>query len=80
MLCLEVDDSETLTWCVDAAFDARADMRIHASSVFALGRSIISRSSIQKRNACISVESETNGADDKIEKIAWTKKFADHQG
>ena len=57
------------------------DMRSHASSIFTLGKgSIISGSSIQKRNARSSRESEINGVDEKISNIKWTKKFVDHQG
>ena len=41
---------------------------------------MISGSSIQKRNARSSKESEINGVDDNISKIVWTKKFVDHQG
>ena len=44
--------------------------------LFALEKiSIISGSSIQKRNARRSTESEINGVDDKISKIVWTKKL-----
>ena len=81
MLCLEVYDSKTLTWYVDAAFAVNAGMRTDAGSVFMLGkRFIISVSSIQKRNSSSSTESVINGADDNILKVAWTKKFIDHQG
>ena len=79
-LCLEVVDSKTLTWYVDAAFAVHADMRSHTGSIFTLGKgSIISGSSVQKRNARSSTESEINGVDDKIAKIIWTKKFVDAQ-
>ena len=48
---------------------------------FTLGRgSILTGSSIQKRNARSSKGSEKNGVNDKISKIVWTKKFVDHQG
>ena len=66
---------------MDAAFAVHAGMRSHTGSIFTLGKgSIISGSSIQKRNARSSRESEINGVDDKIAKIIWTKKFVDHQG
>ena len=80
-LCLEVNDSKTSTWHAGAAFAAHAGMRSCIGSAFTLGKgSITSGSSAQKRNTRSSVESETNGADEKIAKIAWTKKFADAQG
>ena len=81
MLCLEVDESKTLTWYVDAAFAAHAEMRSHSGSIFTLGKgSIISGSSIQKRNVSTYRKSEINGADDTFSKIMWTKKLVDHQG
>ena len=49
-------------------------------SFFSPTGSIISGSSIQKRNARSSNESEINRVDDKIAKIIWTKKVVDHQG
>ena len=64
-----------------AAFPVHADVIIHIGSIFALSKgSIITGSSIQRRNACSSRESEIKGVDDNISKIAWTKKFVDHQG
>ena len=65
---------------MDAAFAVHADMRSHTGSIFMLGKgSIISGSSVQKRNARSYMESEINGVDDKIAKIIWTKKFVDAQ-
>ena len=65
---------------MDAAFAVHADMRSHTGSIFTLGKgSINSGSSVQKRNARSSRESEINGVDDKIAKIIWTKKFVDAQ-
>ena len=80
VFCLGVDDSRTLTWCKGASFAACADIRSHASSVFTLLKgSIASGSLIQKRKAHRSRWSKTNGADDNVSKITWTKKFGSHQ-
>ena len=47
MLCLEVDESSALTWCVDAAFAACSDVRSYVGSIFALVKeSIISGSDV----------------------------------
>ena len=80
VLCLEVDGRNTLFWCVDVAFSVHVDIRSYANSVFTLGKGpITSGSSIQKRNARRSAQSETNSVDDDISKLAWIK-FVDHQG
>ena len=80
MLYLEVDDSEALTGHADTTFGLHGDMRSYTGSTFVLGkRSNINGSSIQKRNMRSSAESEMSDKDDKITKIVWTKKLADHQ-
>ena len=77
VLCLEIDESETLTWCAHASFSMCADMRSHAGSIFTLGKWSITTST-QKRSARGSVESEINGLDDKTSKIMWNIMFIVH--
>ena len=51
-------------------------MKGHTGSIFSLGhRRIDTGSTEQKINSRSSTEAELVGADDKISKIAWTKKF-----
>ena len=70
-LCIEIDDSCTMTWHIDASFASHSDMRSHTGSILMLRKgSMISGSSVQKRNARSSAESELNGVDDKISKIS----------
>ena len=52
ILTLEADDTQTLTWYVDAAFAVHPDMKGHTGMVFTLGKGAISSSSTkQKFNA-----------------------------
>ena len=80
-MTLEADDSQTLTWYIDAAFGVHPDMKSHTGATFSLGKgSIISESTKQKVNSRSSTEAELVGVDDKISKILWTKRFIEHQG
>jgi hypothetical protein len=49
VLTLEVNDTSTLTWCIDAAFAAHADMEGHAGSVFAVGKGAVASSSATQK-------------------------------
>jgi hypothetical protein len=52
VLTLEADDTQTLTWYVDAAFAVHHDMRSHTGSTFSLGKGmIVSDSTKQKVNS-----------------------------
>ena len=80
ILTLEADDTQILTWYVDAAFAVHPDMKSHTGMVFTLGKgAIISSSTKQKVNARSSTESELIASDDKLGKIISTKKFMEHQ-
>jgi hypothetical protein len=81
ILTLEADDENTLTWYVDAAFAAHADMKSHTGSVFTMGKgAIASGSSKQKVNSRSSTESEIVAMDDRLSKVLWTKRFLEWQG
>jgi hypothetical protein len=76
VLKLEANDTNTLTWYIDAAFTVHTDMKSHTGVVFTMGKgAIISSSRKQKVNSRSSTESELIGVDDKITKILWTKRF-----
>jgi hypothetical protein len=80
VLKLEADDTNTLTWYIDAAFAVHADMKSHTGAVFTMGKgAIIGSSTKQKVNSRSSTESELIGVDDKIAKILWTKRFLEWQ-
>ena len=81
VLTLEADDTQTLTWYVDAAFAVHADMRSHTGSTFSLGKGmIISDSTKQKVNSRSFTEAELIGVDDRISKVLWAKRFMECQG
>jgi hypothetical protein len=70
VLMLEADDTNILTWYIDAAFAVHADMKSHTGAVFTMGKGdIISSSTKQKVNSRSSTEFELIGVDDKIAKI-----------
>jgi hypothetical protein len=80
VLTLEADDSNTLTWYIDAAFAVHADMKSHTGSIFTMGKgAITSGSTKQKINTRSSTESELIGVDDRISKVLWTKRFVEWQ-
>jgi hypothetical protein len=80
VLTLEADDTNTLTWYIDAAFAVHADMKSHTGAVFTMGKgAIMSGSTKQKVNSRSSTESELIGVDDKIAKILWAKRFLEWQ-
>jgi hypothetical protein len=80
VLKLEANDTNTLTWYIDAAFTVHADMKSHTGAVFTMGKgAIIGSSTKQKVNSRSSTESNLIGVDDKIAKILWTKRFLEWQ-
>jgi hypothetical protein len=81
VLTLEADDTQTMSWYIDAAFAVHADMKSHTSAVFTMGKgAILSDSLKQKVNSRSSTESEIVGVDDEIHKVVWAKRFVEHQG
>jgi len=38
ILTLEADDTQTLTWFIDAAFSVHTDMKSHMGAIFTLGK------------------------------------------
>eukprot|EP00957_Ditylum_brightwellii_P174123 13257467-Ditylum_brightwellii.AAC.1 len=81
VLTLEADDSQTLTWHIDASFTVHVDMKSHIGAMFTLGKGAISSNSTkQKVNACSTSELELVSVDDKIGNVIWTKKFIEYQG
>jgi hypothetical protein len=81
VLTLEADDTNTLTWYIDAAFAVHADMKSHTGAVFTMGKGAISSgSNKQKANSRSSTESEIIAVDDKIAKVLWMKRFLAWQG
>jgi hypothetical protein len=80
ILKLEADDTNTLTWYIDAAFAVHTDMKSNTGAVFTMGKGVIIGSSTkQKVNSRSSTESELIEVDDKIAKILWTKRFLEWQ-
>jgi hypothetical protein len=78
---LEADDTNTLTWCIDAAFAVHANMKSHAGAVFAVEEgSVIGSSTRQKVNLRSSTESELVAMDCKMSKALWVKRFLEWQG
>eukprot|EP00957_Ditylum_brightwellii_P127655 9735629-Ditylum_brightwellii.AAC.1 len=49
VLTLDADDSQTLTWHIDASFTVHANMKRHTGTMFTLGKgAILSNSTKQK--------------------------------
>jgi hypothetical protein len=81
VLTLEADDTNTLTWYIDAAFAVHADMKSHTGAVFTMGKgAVISSATKQKVNSRSSTESELVAMDDKMSKVLWVKRFLEWQG
>ena len=81
ILPLEADDSQTLTWYVDAGFAVHPDMRSHTGALFTMGKGAIYQASTkQKVNSRSSTEAVLIAVDDTVSKIIWTKKFVESQG
>jgi hypothetical protein len=78
ILTLEADNTQTLTWYINAAFAVHPDMRSHTGATFTLGKgAIVADSTKQKGNSRSSTDSELNRIDSKSGKIIWTKRFID---
>eukprot|EP00957_Ditylum_brightwellii_P115967 8845848-Ditylum_brightwellii.AAC.1 len=74
ILTLEADNTQTLTWYIDALFTVHPNMKRHIGAVFALGKeAVCSYSSKQKVNSRSTPEAELVAIDDKIAKVVWTK-------
>eukprot|EP00957_Ditylum_brightwellii_P182045 13868973-Ditylum_brightwellii.AAC.1 len=70
VLTLEDDDSQTLTWHIDASFAMHTDMKSHTGATFKLGKGAISSNSTkQKVNALSTTELELISVDNKIGKV-----------
>ena len=81
MLTLEADDYNDLHWCTDASFLVHPDMKSYTGSVFTLEKGCISvNSTKQKEKSRSATESELTAVDDKIAKVAWSKRFIECQG
>jgi hypothetical protein len=81
VLTLEADDTQTLSWYIDAAFAVHADMKSHTGAVFTMGKgALVSDSRKQRVNSRSSTESEIVGVDDEIHKVIWAKRFVEYQG
>ena len=75
ILTLEADNHQALYWMIDAAFGVHPDMKSHTGSTFSLGMGVIKADSTkQKVNARSSMEAESDGVDDEILKVLWTKR------
>ena len=80
-LILKADDTQTITWYIDAAFGVHEDMRSHTRACMTLGKGMICTfSNKQKVNSRSSTEAELIAVDDKVSKVMWTKRFIEHQG
>ena len=80
-LILEADDTQTITWYIDAAFGVHEDMRSHTGACMTLGKGMICTfSNKQKVNSKSSTEAELIAVDNKVSKVIWTKRFIEHQG
>eukprot|EP00957_Ditylum_brightwellii_P016061 1210175-Ditylum_brightwellii.AAC.1 len=81
ILTLEADDSQTLTWYVDAVFAVVPDVRSHTGAMFIMSKgTIYSTSTKQQVNSRSSTKAELIAVNDTISKIIWTKKFVESQG
>jgi hypothetical protein len=80
VLTLTCDDTQTITWHLDAAFAVHKDAKSHTGATMTLGRgSIISVSTKQKINTRSSTEAELVSIDDVVSKVLWTKRFLEAQ-
>ena len=78
---MEADDSQSVSWFVDASFAPHADYKSHTGACFTIGKGMISSfSNKQKNNSRSSTEAELNAVDNKISKVLWTKRFIESQG
>jgi hypothetical protein len=79
-LKLEADDTNTLTWYINAAFAVHEDMKSHTGAMSTMDKgAIIGSSTKQKVNSRSSTESKLIGVDDNISRVLWTKRFLEWQ-
>ena len=80
ILTLDADNTQTLTWYIDAVFVVHLDIKIHTGMVFTFeNKEIICSSTKQKVNARSSTEAELVASDDKLSRIICTNKFMEHK-
>jgi hypothetical protein len=80
-LTLEMDDSMTVMWWIDASFVVHPDMISHTGRPVLVGKgSIYSLSRKQWINMKSSTEAELVGVDDGMPLVLWTRIFLTAQG
>ena len=80
-LILEADNTQIITWYIDAAFGVHNDMKSHTWAYMTLGKGMVCAfSNKQKVNSRSSTEVELIAIDDKVSKVMWMKQFIEHQG
>ena len=79
-MVVSADDSERMTWNIDASFVVHSDCKSHTGSSLTLGHdSILSISAKQNINTKSSTEAELVGVDDAITFVMWMKYFFELQ-
>ena len=80
-LTLSANDTNIITWFVDAAFAVHPDFKSHTGGNMTMGEgAVISISKKQKMNTQSSTEAELVAADDCMGMILWTRLFLEAQG
>ena len=80
-LTLEIDESNSVVWSIDAAFAVHPDMKSHTGMTMTMGGgAITSLSKKQKLNTRSSTEAELVAVDDCMSQVLWTKYFLEAQG
>jgi hypothetical protein len=73
---LKADDTQSITWYVNAAFAVRKDDKSHTGATMTLGSgTLCSVSTKQNVVSRSSTEAELVGINDVISKILWSKLF-----
>ena len=81
VLTLEDYDTNNLTWYINVVLALCADMKSHIESLFTMVKvAIINSPTKQRVNPQRTTESELIGADNKISKVLWMKRFLECQG
>ena len=79
-LVFGADDSETLTWNMDASFAVHSDCKSHTGACLTLGHGTILSISVKKKiNTKNSTEAELVGVDDAMTFVKWIKHFFESQ-
>jgi len=80
-LTLEVDNTGTMKWWIDALFAVHQDMHSHTGATMSLGKGgIYSSSTTQKINTKCSTEAKLVGVSNVLNMVIWTKNFLSNQG